>query len=479
MAVHFPAILYFPSINRLPCWQPVDSKLEQQVGANVGHISVTSFRWVKSFWMILLCMVAGIAAGLLFPHESQSLAAAGNLYVSFLKMCVIPIMMTAIVSSIGSLFMNSSALQTIRRMLLVNLIALLVTGIAGLTVGIAGQPGAGLTDESRAVLGSIVNESGGSNEQMPEYANGGMLDFILGMIPSNIFGALLENNTLQILFFSIILGVAVGMVGSKPGEELLQLADVLFHAFQKAISWSMYMLPFGLFCMMAGQFAALNLGILPAMAKLVAMLCLASLLLMALAIATMAVRLKLPVRTIVKAMKETLIIAFGTRNSIAAVPACLSALGEGLGLDPRSTRLVVPLGMIMCRYSMLLVYTLGLTFTAQLYGFSFTLAQWTLVLLGAILVSVAGAGSPGVISIGMIALIAGPLQLPADVTIILLLAVNPIVDPIITTANVLVNCAAASLISPRTGADAHHQKADENRLESLQQPDVPVASSAT
>lgn len=424
-------------------------------------------------------MAAGIAAGLLWPGAAESVAAFGDLYLSFLKMCVIPLMMTAIVSSIGSLFMKSGAMKTIKKMLLVYAAAFVVAGALGLTIGVIGQPGAGLPDESKAVLGSIVNQSDGSVQPQEEKTSEGLLGFFLGMIPSNIFNALLENNTLQILFFSIIVGVAVGMARSKPGEELLQLADVLFHAFQKAISWSMYMLPIGLFCLMAGQFAKLNLEILPAMIKLIAMLYIVSLMLIGLSIIVMSLRLKQPVMAIFRAMKESLIIAFGTRNSMASIPSCMHGLGEALRLELSSVKLVVPLGMIMCRYSMLLLYMLGIVFTAQLYDFSFSLTQWAIVLLGGILASIAGAGSPAMVSIGMIAMIAGPLQLPADVTIILLLAINPIVDPIITAANVMVNCAAASLISPRTDADVQHQNIDAYGLASIQKSDVPMDYSTT
>nr|WP_281423109.1 cation:dicarboxylase symporter family transporter [Paenibacillus oenotherae] len=429
--------------------------------------------------MILLCMGAGIAAGLLLPGAALSAAAFGDLYLSFLKMCVIPLMMTAIVSSIGSLFLKSGAMKTIKKMLLVYAGAFVVAGALGLLAGVVLQPGAGLPDESRTVLGSIVSGSDGTVKPQAEHASEGLLGFLLGMIPANIFSALLENNTLQILFFSIIVGVAVGMARSKQGEDLLQLTDVLFHAFQKAISWSMYMLPFGLFCMMAGQFAKLNLEILPAMIKLIAVLYGVSIVLIGLSIVVMSLRLKQPVAAIGRAMKESLVIAFGTRNSMATIPSCMHALREALHLELSSVKLVVPLGMIMCRYSMLLLYMLGIVFTAQLYAFSFTPAQWAVVLLGGILASIAGAGSPAIVSIGMISMIAEPLQLPADVTIILLLAINPIVDPIITAANVLINCTAASLISPRADADVHHQHIDESGLDGIQKSDVPMDYAAT
>ncbi|KAA2297832.1 dicarboxylate/amino acid:cation symporter, partial [Clostridioides difficile] len=143
---------------------------------------------------------------------------------------------------------------------------------------------------SKHVLGAIVNDLSTDNSALSieEKPQGGF-SFLLNMIPSNIFTALTENNTLQILFFSVIVGVAVGMMRTPQGDDVLKIADVLFGAFQKVISWSMYALPFALFCMMAGQFATLNLDILPAMMKLIMMFYISSVILIVLSIVIMAV----------------------------------------------------------------------------------------------------------------------------------------------------------------------------------------------
>ncbi|WP_017690594.1 cation:dicarboxylase symporter family transporter [Paenibacillus sp. PAMC 26794] len=416
-----------------------------------------SLKWIKSFWMIVLGMVSGIAAGIYVPELAHAISRFGDLYLSFLKMCVIPIMMTAIISSIGSLFIQSGAMKMIVRMGMVYTLALIFCGLLGLGLGGIGRPGAGLAEESKHVLGAIVYDLSADTRSLSDENPQGVFTFLLNMIPSNIFTALTENNTLQILFFSVIVGVAVGMMRTPQGDDVLKIADVLFGAFQKVISWSMYALPFALFCMMAGQFATLNLDILPAMMKLIMMFYISSVILIVLSIVIMAVTLRKPVRVILSALKDALILAFGTRNSIATVPTCMEALSMKLQQDPRIVQLVVPLGMIMCRYSMVLVYTLGITFTVQLYDFDFTLSQWIVVLAGAVVISIAGAGSPGVVSIGMIAVIAEMLALPSEVTIILLLAMNPVIDPIITAANVSIQCLTTSLLSARKEHYDHYQ----------------------
>ncbi|WEK54698.1 MAG: cation:dicarboxylase symporter family transporter [Candidatus Cohnella colombiensis] len=407
-----------------------------------------SFRWLKSVWTILGSIVLGGATGFMLPSLAEQVAPFGDLYLAFLKMCAIPIMMTAIVSSIGSLFMNRGAIKLIRRMVVVFFIGLLLVSALALIAGMIGQPGSGLSEEAKHVLGSIVNQSEqGSAIVVQDSSERGLLDFLLGLVPSNIFSALGEGNSLQILFFSIIAGATIGIVSTKPGEMLLDLADVAFKAFQKAIAWSMYLLPMGLFCMMADQLSTIGADLFPAIFKLIIWINVASLIVALISIAIIAHRLQLSIFVVFRSLKEVLTIAFGTRNSIASIPSSLHALTNHLKLDAATARLVVPLGMILCRYSMVLIYGLGITFTAQLYDVSLTATQLLTVWVVAALAALAGAGSPALVSISMLALLASPLHLPADTTIILLLAINPLIDPFITSASVLANCAATTLIS--------------------------------
>ncbi|MBP1989987.1 dicarboxylate/amino acid:cation symporter [Paenibacillus eucommiae] len=425
-----------------------------------------SLAWIKSVWTILICIAAGAAAGTLFPDFAAQIAPFGDLYLSFLKMCVIPIMMTAIVSSIGGIFMNSNAIHILKRMLIVFAAGLLLVSAVGLTVGLIGQPGSGLSPEAKAVLGSVVQQA----EQQAETGSGtgeertttNLLGFLVELIPPNIFIALGEGNSLQILFFSIVVGVTVGMVSTKAGENLLQLTDLLFKAFQQAISWSMYLLPFGLFCIMAGQLSAIGEGVFPAIMKLILWMYISSLIVMLISAGIIAKKVNMSIQAVFYELKDALVVAFGTRNSIAAIPASLHALSTAFRVEASSVRLVVPLGMILCRYSMILVYALGIMFTAQLYGVSLTMLQLVTVWIGAVLAALAGAGAPAMVSIAMIAMIAGPLQLPADTTIILLLAINPIIDPIITAANVLSNCAASVMISEKSSESDYTQPAKED-----------------
>lgn len=407
-----------------------------------------SIRWLKSIWAIVGAIGAGILVGLYQPQFAERLVPYGNLYLSFLKMCVIPIMVTAIVSSVGRLFMSSGTSQVLRRMVTVFLAGLLLVGILGLGAGWLGQPGEGFSASQRTVLGQEVLDREPAAESSEAASSGhGLLQFVFDLIPSNIFIALGQGDNLQILFFSVVVGIAVGLLSVHAGDQFLVMTDLLFRAFQRIISWGMYMLPLGMFCMMAGQIAGAGGDLLLAMVQYIVCIYSVCLLLLLLGVWIVSARMKLPVLRTLLGLKEPLCIAFGTQNSIATMPYVLETLRDRFRLNAHAVNLVVPLGIVLCRYSMVLTYTTGIVFIAQLYGVTLGLQGLLIALVGAILTAVAGAGSPGIVAISMIALIAEPLHLPYATGVILLMAVNPIIDPGVTTASIMLNCAATVMIA--------------------------------
>lgn len=203
-----------------------------------------SFRWLRSIGAIVAAICAGVAAGLYQPHFAGMLVPYGNLYLSFLKMCVIPIMVTAIVSSVGRLFMSDGTGKVLRRMILVFLAGLLVTGALGLGAGLIGKPGEGFSSDQRTVLGQeVLEREPAAGPADGTAAGNGLLQFVFDLVPSNIFIALGQGNSLQILFFSVVVGIAVGLLSVHSGDQFLFMTDLLFQAFQRIISWAMYALP--------------------------------------------------------------------------------------------------------------------------------------------------------------------------------------------------------------------------------------------
>ncbi|CAM3687847.1 cation:dicarboxylase symporter family transporter [Cohnella lubricantis] len=414
------------------------------------------WHWLKSGWSIALGIALGVAIGLYDAPLAGKLSVFGDLYLTFLKMCVIPIMITSIIPSLGRLLSSHHIAGQVRRMAVVFVVMLLAVSAIAAVAGLLGHPGHGLSASARETLGQtlLASESGsGASEAADSAGDTGFFAFLREMIPANIFSALVDGQSLQILFFSVLFGVTVGFFPASGSEPLLSLLDLLFKVFQKIISWSLYLLPFALLSIMANQIAQTGLDMLLAMERFVLLVLAVSAALMLLSSLVIAWRLRIPYGRSWSVLKTSLIVGFGTRNSIATLPSMLEALRSGFRLNREVTNLVVPLGVILCRYSMVIIFSMCLVFLSQLYYIPLGRSGLPLAVAGAVIAAIAGAGSPAVVSLSMLSIVAAPLGLPYGTAVVMLLAVTPVIDPFVTAANVHLNCAAAVLIADREATE--------------------------
>ncbi|MFZ6773573.1 dicarboxylate/amino acid:cation symporter [Undibacterium sp. SXout7W] len=406
-----------------------------------------SFDFLKSPIVILIAMTLGILTGLFFNKFSLLIAPVGTIYLKLLQMTIIPILMTALITSVGRLFSSESARQNIVKIIVSSLLFLFAVSLLALVVSLLVGPGADLSKEAQILLGKTLNAAD-QNGAAQAGSNRGVFDFLQSMIPSNVFQAMGEGSNLSILFFSLILGVATGQIGGDTAHNILDFTEALFKAMFKIISWIMYLLPFGLFALLAGQLASTGAETLVAMAKFVAMIWGISVLIILLNTLVLCTVTRKSPLVVLSALKESMLIAFGTGSTFASMPAAIDGLtGDKLKLSPDIINLVIPLGAVINRFSMIIIYTSATVFAAQLYGISLDFSDLALTLILSVLAATAGAGAPGIVSIAMVSIILIPLGLPAQAITILLLAINPIIDPIATMANIYTNATLSAVIA--------------------------------
>lgn len=423
--------------------QKKDPEVSQTAGQGSGKGN--PLNWLKKPAVIFVAIIGGVLFGVYYQSVALEIWPVGKIYLSLLKMCVFPILVTAIISSVGKLLGSQGAKTYIKRILLIFGLMLFGASLLGITMGYLGKPGTGLSESAQQTLGKMLHDSDKASQGRSE-AERGILTFIREMIPENIFSALNQGASLQILFFSLILGIATGFLAPEHGQRILSLSDALFHAFFTIIAWIMYLLPIGLFCLIAGQIASTGADILMAMAKFVIIVYLSSFVLILINGVLIWYSTGQGFIQGFGKLKDALIIALGTQSTFASMPAALEGL-EKLRVSEQLCQLVIPLGAVICRFSMILTYSTATVFTYQLYNVQAGPAGLVLALFLSILAAVAGAGTPGIVSIAMVSIVLGPLGLPSGAIIVLLLAINPVIEPITTMANIHANCAATALIA--------------------------------
>lgn len=420
--------------------------------------SKTLFSFLLSPWAIITGLITGIILGSFFPELSDKMSPIGKIYLSLLKMCIIPIMVSAIISSITKLFSSGASSRLLSRILIVFVAALFISSFTGFFSGIIGKPGANLDQQSQKTIGKLLRESGSSADasfspDMKIYVNDinneksdNSKNFVSSFIPENIFRSLTNGNNLHILFFSIIFGVALSFINPGLRDRVINDLDTVFQAFELIISWLMYLLPVGLCFLTASQISEIGLEVITSMTKYILWIYAGSLFLIFLNSAVLSFYSDhSPIKTF-KLLKEPLLIAFFTRYGFAAMPSAIEILKQEFKVNSNTASLIIPIGITIFRFGSVLAFSLSSLFLAQLFSLEINLFSSVVIIGGAVLAGLASAGAPGLIGVTMISIILEPLGLPLEVAIVLLLAADPITDPILTFTNVHTNCAVCPLI---------------------------------
>jgi Na+/H+-dicarboxylate symporter len=420
------------------------------------------FQWLLSPWVILACLIGGVLMGIEFPTVAVKFSSVGDLYLRLLQMCVIPVMVSAIVTSVYRLFSSGMSGKMLARIIGLFCAGLVLASSIGLGAGLFGKPGLDLDQQSRDTMGKFITSY---TEETPQNISTDLVlyadetkyevadrtaDLISEIIPSNIFNALQAGHTMQILFVSLLLGLALSFIPIKLQERLVVDLDAVFQTFIVIINWIMYLLPIALFFLIANQVAEMGLDILRAMMKYIAWVYVGALLLVLINALLIGRSTKKGFFRSFWLLRQPLIISFFTRNGYAAMPSAIEAMGRGFKIRKTTTNLIIPLGITIFRFGTIMVFSLSAVFLAQLFGLELDFKTLLTVLFASVLAGVASAGAPGVVALTMISMVLAPLGLPLEVAIVLLLAVDPVTDPILTLLNVHTNCTVCALSQEKT-----------------------------
>jgi len=403
----------------------------------------------------------GIAIGLVTPGFAARLEPYGKLFLDLLGMIVLPLLVSAVTVSLAKLFETGRATRQVGQIALAITACMVVAAAIGLATGLIVAPGANLAQSDIASLGEVVS----SSEHMADFEiaivgtpvaarpeQQGLASFIAQIIPDNIFRALSVGDNLKVLMFSLMFGIAVGITPRGRTDALTSALETVFRSCQSMMKGVNTLLPLALCAMvapLAADMAETPLGPVRAMTMFVSAQCLGALIVFVLFAVVIRQRTGCGILAPITALREPLILAIGTRNSIACIPSVIDAMSDKLKLDRKDLELVVPLGTILCRFGPAVFFGISTLFIAQLYRIELGPPQYLFILFGAVMAAMASSGGTGVMTIGLMALLCNPLGLPFEAAVALFLAVDPLLDLVRTVLNVYGTCAVASIVCGR------------------------------
>jgi DAACS family dicarboxylate/amino acid:cation (Na+ or H+) symporter len=408
----------------------------------------------------LVGAVAGIIAHLVFATETGLdpglerfvrivSGPVGQVFLRLLFMLVIPLIFSALVLGVVEMGdprrLGRVGLKTLLYTVLVSGIAVLI----GVTLVNVLQPGAGISPElkARLTVGAAERAAALSSAAAPKTG----ADLLIQIVPNNPIKSAAEGDMLGVMFFSLMVGIALAIVRTEAAVRLQESIQGLYDVTMWLIGWVISLAPIGVAALLFTLTAELGYEILQQLAFYVGVVVLA-LAIHQLIVYSLAVRLLggMSPLAFFRGIEAAMITAFSTASSNATLPTALKVAEENLRLPPSVSRFVLTIGSTMNQNGTSLFEGVTVLFLAQFYGVPLSLGEQITVVLICILGGIGTAGVPAG-SIPVVALILGLVGVPVE-GIGLILGVDRFLDMCRTTLNVTGDLAAAVVVSRGEGA---------------------------
>ena len=396
---------------------------------------------------ILLGMVLGVVVGQalnqLVPAEVIKADIApwfkllSDIFLNLIKMLVAPLVLSTIVVGIAHMG-DSAALGRIgARALTWFITASLVSIGLGLVMVNLFQPGVGAQIPDVAEAAAAVGE-------VKELK---ATEFVLSIFPKNAVEALATNNILQILVFSIFAGVALSAIGER-GKALVKGADALAEMMLQITGYVMRFAPVAVFGALANVVSASGLAILGTYLELLLEFYFSLVLLWIILLSAGALFLGRRIWTLIRYIRQPLMIAFSTASSEAALPKLFEQL-DRFGVPRRISGFMLPMGYSFNLDGSMMYMSFATIFIAQAYGIDLSIGTQIMILLTLMISSKGIAAVPRaslVVITGTLAMFGLPVE-----GVAIILAIDQFLDMGRTATNVVGNAVATAVITKWEG----------------------------
>ena len=382
---------------------------------------------------ILLGLLLGFICGLILKELPENyikntllldgiFKIAGNGFTSAIKMMVVPLVFVSLVCGSASMGDANKLGRIGGKTMLFYLGTTAIAIIVSLLLGSFLEPGKGL-DMSNMVSGEVVIGESKS-----------LVDIILNIIPSNPIQSLANGEMLQVIFFALLLGLAMNIVGKK-AEPIKVIFESANEICMKMINLVMLFAPYGVFALVATTFATVGTDAIFALLKYVGVVLL-GLLIHVTVVYGGAFKLftKQRIKPFLSRFTEVAAITFSTASSNASIPVSLEIMEE-LGVGKTTRSFTIPMGATINMDGTAIMQGIAALFIAQIYGIDLGINDMITIVLTATLASIGTAGVPGVGMI-MLSMVLQSVGLPLE-GIGLIMGVERIIDMFRTTVNVM------------------------------------------
>ncbi len=430
-------------------------------------------------WKILIGMVLGILFGVVMTKTSGGenfvndwIAPLGTIFVKMLKLIAVPLILASLIKGISDL----KDISKFKKMGLRTVVIYIITTVIAITIGLGLvnviKPGVGISQETITKLKDKYENNASVKSKMKTFeANKekGPLQFIVDMVPSNAFKAMTENkNMLQVIFFTIMLGISLLLIDEKRAKPLKDFFDSLNDVVLKMVDLIMLLAPYAVFALLATVIVnSEDASILTALLKYALVVVAGLLLMIVFYLILVSVYTKKPPIWFLKQIAPAQLLAFSTSSSAATLPVTMERVEEHIGVDKEVSSFVLPVGATINMDGTSLYQAVAAVFVMQvLWPEGLVFSNQLIIVVTALLASIGSAAVPGA-GMVMLVIVLDSINFPPEmlpIALALIFAVDRPLDMCRTMVNVTGDATVAMIVAKSFGklGKPHVENWDDN-----------------
>ena len=400
-------------------------------------------------WQILIALILGIVVGAVLHNQPEIkdsivnnvLTPLGKIFISLIKMIVIPIVFSTLILGIAGVGSTKSlgrlGFKTILYFEIITTIAILV----GLVAANIFHPGSGI-DMSQLVQ-TDISQYKHTTEEVQSQSHG-IMQTILSLIPTNIISSMAHGEMLPVIFFAVLFGIGLSSLPATTKDPLLNVFHAVSETMFRVTHIIMKYAPVGVFGLIAVTVANFGFASLIPLGKLVVLVYGAILFFALVVLGLTAKMFSINIFTLLKILKDELILAYSTASSETVLPRIMQKM-EAYGAPKAISSFVIPTGYSFNLDGSTLYQSIAAIFIAQLYGIEMSISQQVILVVTLMITSKGIAGVPGVSFVVLLATL-GSVGIPVE-GLAFIAGVDRIMDMARTALNVVGNALAVLVIS--------------------------------
>ncbi|MGB1309538.1 MAG: dicarboxylate/amino acid:cation symporter, partial [Oceanihabitans sp.] len=365
-------------------------------------------------WQILIGMLLGILFGFIALQFGWNnfiadwIKPLGTIFVKLLKLIAVPLIIASLIKGISDLQDISKFKNIGVRTMLIYIGTTVIAITIGLVLVNVIQPGDGI---SQATVDKLTNTYAGNSSitakitEATKQQSSGPLQFVVDMVPDNAISAMSNNKAmLQVIFFTIFLGISMLLIGEKKAKPLKKFFDSLNDAILKMVDLIMLVSPYAVFALLANVVVTSgDPDILLALLKYAGVVVLGLILMIVFYSILVSVYTKKNPFWFLKQLSPAQLLAFSTSSSAATLPVTMERVEEHIGVDKEVSSFVLPVGATINMDGTSLYQAVAAVFVMQvLWPEGMGFANQMSIVLTALLASIGSAAVPGA---GMVMLV--------------------------------------------------------------------------